>query len=103
MQSSDRQKILAGALVVLILVFAIVQYLRRNPPRPEPTAPGYYTGPKVPKSGDRSIVVTEDGKITPAPPEIANPSMKTDAGGKEDSKRGTEKGESKSEPGKGGP
>ena len=60
-------KILGITAIVLIIGAICMRLALKDPPKPPPSAPGYYTGPMRSKGNPNSIA-TEDGKIVQLPP-----------------------------------
>ena len=76
MKRPRRSQVLSGILVVVALIAAIVLYGRGKEGRPEPSAPGYYTGPMKSK-GDPTVYGTDEGvKVAPPPAAAKTPSAK---------------------------
>lgn len=62
MKPPKRLPLLSGLLIILAVAAAVaVMTTASSRAKPPPSAPGYYTGPMVNKSG--TLIVTDEGKI----------------------------------------
>src|SRR5438270_14048805 len=84
MPTSNTTKILGGVLLIGLIVAAVSWYFYIQPPRPAPSAPGYYMGPLRAK-GNPNSVGTEDGQKVTLPP---LPESSSSQPGEQDTKAG---------------
>ena len=80
MRPSRTTQVLFGVMILLTIILVIVWRQQQHPQKPEPNAPGYYTGPLQAK-GNPNSVGTEDGEKVTLPPDSLKPPASKPSGG----------------------